>query len=243
MVELTADIAQSYGQAFDRDGTLFKGWSVPCLGMTIVGKLNISGSLDESDTVFIMPGPYITFHGVILLGHLRTVSLTPALSCIASGSEGKDRTALYAAFSGALDLLHCIDEDVQHFKDTTPTFPHADRKFPYVSTLPKYPATSEKVQFRIIARYPDIQDYRHLYFAEISGKKIMVKFTRQYSIELHAFCAERGHAPGILGFGSIPGGWFGIAMDYISIQILRTLPYRPVLPIFATSGLVTCGNL
>ena len=166
--------------------------------------------------MFTMPGPYVAFHGVIFLGKFRTVSLTPMLSCMASGSEGKDREALYAAFSGALDLLHCIDKDVQHFKDITPTFPHADRKFPYISELPKNPATNEKLQFRILTRYPHMQDYRHLYIAEISGKEIIVKFTRRYSIELHAFCAERGHAPGILGFGPIPGGWFGIAMDYMS---------------------------
>ena len=52
--------------------------------------------------------------------------------------------------------------------------------------------------------------------AELRTKQIIVKFTRRYSIEMHAFCAKRGHAPGILGFGQLPGGWSVVAMDYIS---------------------------
>lgn len=222
MVELTAYIGQLHKQSLERHGDSLMGWNLPCLGMTIIGKLSIYGSSDESNIMFFMPGPYITFYGVIFLGQWRTVSLTPTLSCMASGSEGKDREALYAAFSGALDLLRCIDGDAQQFKEAHPTFPHEDRKFPYISELPRFPATSEnkKVQFRILKRHPDIQDYRHLYIAKTSDEKdIIVKFTRRYSIELHAFCAESGHAPGLLGFGTIPGGWFGIAMDYISTAV------------------------
>jgi hypothetical protein len=64
------------------------------------------------------------------------------------------------------------------------------------------------------------QDYRLLYIVEGSDKKqIIVKFTRRYSIELYAFCAGRGHALGILGFGQLPGGWSVVAMDYISPSV------------------------
>jgi hypothetical protein len=50
IVKLTAYVAQSYRQAIVECGALFAGWNVPCLGITIVGKLNISGSLDGSDS-------------------------------------------------------------------------------------------------------------------------------------------------------------------------------------------------
>lgn len=145
------------------------------------------------------------------------VSLTPALSCIASAGEGDDRKALYAAFYGALALLRRIDEDAARFRSAPPQILHAGPRFPYVSALPKYGgAPDEKVHFRILMTHSDVQDYRHLYFAETLHKKqIMVKFTRRYSIALHEFCADRGHAPGILGFGELPGGWLVIAMDYI----------------------------
>lgn len=42
MVELTGYIAYSHKQSLNQYGALFKGWNVPCLGLTVVGKLNIS---------------------------------------------------------------------------------------------------------------------------------------------------------------------------------------------------------
>lgn len=144
------------------------------------------------------------------------VSLTPGLSCIASAGEGDDRKALYAAFSGALDLLRRIDEDAKRFLSKPLKIRHEDYSFPYISALPKFGGSSEEFYFRILRLHPDVQSYRLLYIAETLDKKpIMVKFTRQYSIKLHVFCAERGHAPVIHGFQTLPGGWFVVAMDYI----------------------------
>jgi hypothetical protein len=145
------------------------------------------------------------------------VSLTPALSCVASAGEGDDRKALCAAFSGALDLLCRIDEDANRFLSTPPEIRHLDFKYPYISALPKYDDPSKEVDFLILGLYRDVQSYRLMYVAEtLDSRPIMVKFTRCYSIKLHAFCAERGHAPGIRGFKQLPGGWSAIAMDYIS---------------------------
>ena len=184
-----------------------------------VGKLNISAPSDKSDMIYIL-GPYVTFYAIIYLGQWRVVSLTPTLSCIASACEGDDRKALYAAFSGALDLLVRIDEDAEGFMARPPKLEHENYEFPYVSRLNRYDNSNERIQFRICELYPDMQDYRHLYIAETEtsdgvSNKIIVKFTRRYSIRLHSFCACRGHAPKILGFEQLPGGWFAIAMDYI----------------------------
>ncbi|KAI9449640.1 hypothetical protein BJY52DRAFT_1192413 [Lactarius psammicola] len=203
MVELTGHVAHSHKQSFDKFEGLFKGWNVPCLGLTVVG-------------------PYITFYGIIFLGQWRVVTLTPTLSCMASACDGRDRMALYAAFYGASALLRCIHDDVKHFIDAPPTSPLTDRKLPYVSELPGYPNKNEKIRFRILGNLHDTsQDGgRNMYIAETSDKeKVIVKFTHRYSIELHAFCAERGHAPRIFGFGSIPGGWSVTAMDYIPASI------------------------
>ena len=171
--------------------------------------------------MYIIPGPYVTFHGIIFLGQQwRVVTLTPALSCVGSACEGRDRMALYAAFDGASVLLRCIDDDVRDLISAPPTSSLADRMLPYVSELPRYPNENEKLQFRILRQYHDTQVDRNLYIAETpDAEQIIVKFTRRYSIELHAFCAERGHAPRILGFGSIPGGWSITAMDYISASM------------------------
>ncbi|KAI9449631.1 hypothetical protein BJY52DRAFT_1192401 [Lactarius psammicola] len=208
MIKLIGYVARSHLQSMVRYGfkDLFRVWNVPCLGLTVVG-------------------PHVTFYSITFLGpgKWRIVSLTPTLSCVASACEGRDRMALYTAFSGALTLLHQIDEDVKRHIDTPPTLPHTDRMFPYVSELPNE-HTSRNVRFRILSRHPNTRDYpdHHLYIAktlDVPEKEIIVKFTRRYSIDLHNFCAERGHAPSILGFSSVPGGWFVVAMDYISPSV------------------------
>ncbi|KAH9007210.1 hypothetical protein EDB86DRAFT_3069881 [Lactarius hatsudake] len=208
MIELTGYVARSHKESLDyQSGPLLKGWNVPSLGLTVVG-------------------PYVTFYGIIFLGQCqwRIVPLTPTLSCVGSACEGNDRTALYAAFSGASTLLHHIDEDVRRYCLVPPILPHADRWFPYVSELPRYPTSTEnteneKLRFRILRHLAPEPPNHQLYIAKTlcdPEKTIVVKFTRRYSIELHAFCANREHAPSILGFGQVPGGWFVVAMDYIS---------------------------
>lgn len=217
LVELIGYVAHSHAQSMRRHEELYMGWRVPCLGMTIVGELDFSlGQSDVMYCTYSFPGPYVKFYAIIFLRKLRVVSLTPGLSCIASAGEGDDRNALYAAFSGALDLLRRIDEDAKRFLSKPLTIGHEDYSFPYISALPKFGGSSEEFHFRILRLHPDVQSYRLLYIAETLDKKpIMVKFTRQYSIKLHAFCAERGHAPVIHGFQTLPGGWFVVAMDYI----------------------------
>jgi hypothetical protein len=51
VVELTSYVAHSHAQAMKHHQGLYLGWRVPCLGLTIVGKLDISESLVESDYV------------------------------------------------------------------------------------------------------------------------------------------------------------------------------------------------
>ncbi|KAH8977111.1 hypothetical protein EDB86DRAFT_2863378 [Lactarius hatsudake] len=202
MVELAGYVARSHKGSFDQYKDLFEGWNVPCLGMTVVG-------------------PFITFYGIMFLSRRRQwhiAALTPTLSCVASACEGRDRKVLCAAFRSASILLNRIRDDVDRFVETPPESPLTGHMLPYISELPRYPDMDEnqKFQFQIL-RCHHKRDNRNLYIAKtFDDKEIVVKFTRQYSIELHNFCAERGHAPTIRGFGRIPGGWYVIAMDYIS---------------------------
>lgn len=192
--DLAAYAARSRDILMQHSEGVERGWRTPLLGLSVIG-------------------PSVTFYAIIFLQQWRIVSLTPTLSCIASACEGDDRKSLYAAFAGALTLLRRIDEDATHFISAPPTIQHADPTFPYISALPKYGAPDEKVQFQILRPHPD---NRLMYIAQTLGEQqILVKFTRSYSIALHAFCAGRGHAPGILGFGKIPGGWYVVAMDYM----------------------------
>ncbi|KAH9175160.1 hypothetical protein EDB89DRAFT_2066957 [Lactarius sanguifluus] len=197
-----ADFAAYAARSRDLLMQNFKGvdsrWRTPFLGLTVIG-------------------PCVTFYAIIFLQQWRIVTLTPTLSCVASACEGDDRQALYAAFTGALALLRRIDEDARSLTSALPTIQLVDPNFPYISALPKYRAPDKEVQFRILRCHPD---NRLLYIAEtLEKKQIIVKFTRSYSTALHAFCAERGLAPGLIGFGKIPGGWSVVAMEYYMLSV------------------------
>ncbi|TFK17366.1 hypothetical protein FA15DRAFT_550666, partial [Coprinopsis marcescibilis] len=88
---------------------------------------------------------------------------------------------------------------------------------PAVSKLRKHGAPGY-TEFQIIGCHPSRQDYREVYVARENSNPetlILVKFSRTYCIDLHAFCFSKGHAPRILGFEHLPGGWYGIAMEYL----------------------------
>ena len=71
--------------------------------------------------------------------------------------------------------------------------------FPAVSRLRKYPLSDEYFTFEIQRFLPDRQPNRLLYIAETSEldaeeRLVVIKFSRQYSIELHGLHRERWKA-------------------------------------------------
>jgi hypothetical protein len=152
----------------------------------------------------------------------RLVSLTPALSFIPCASDGRDRRLLYSAFTAASVLQDQIQGDVDSHLTAiprTPAIKDNTHRFPAISELRRYGsplAAPERLKFQIRQRHHDIQNYRWLYFAETEDSQtILVKFVRQYSVSLHAFCSDSGHAPHILAYEKLPGGWQAIAMEFI----------------------------
>lgn len=169
----------------------------------------------------IKQGTDVTFHAIIRLGHqYRIVPLTPTLSCLPSANDGDDRKALHKAFTAASVLLACIIADGPKL-DAAPgpkiLFEH--RFFPAVTRL-KRRGKEGYIDFQIQKFHDDRQSYRLLYIAKTQGteeKEIIVKFTRQYSIELHEYCSTKLRcAPDVLAFDRLPGGWNAVAMEYIS---------------------------
>jgi len=60
---------------------------------------------------------------------------------------------------------------------------------------------------------------RFFYTATTStGDDVVVKFTRRYCPELHSFCADRDHAPRLLGYGTVPGGWKVVVTELIKAE-------------------------
>ncbi|KAG1784738.1 uncharacterized protein HD556DRAFT_199681 [Suillus plorans] len=53
---------------------------------------------------------------------------------------------------------------------------------------------------------------------DAAGSKICIKFVRHYSPEAHEFCASKGHAPKLIAYNPLPGGWNMVIMDVIDID-------------------------
>jgi hypothetical protein len=142
--------------------------------------------------------------------------------------KGRDRNALYRSFTAASVLQARIlkefgVEDVpQKIREVK------DLRLPAVSKLSKWknmdPKSIDSVKFRIKERFSDFAHSQLLYLAETGdGKSILVKFVRQYCSELHEICAASGHAPALLGYERLPGGWYGIAMEYVANAVPITM--------------------
>jgi len=168
----------------------------------------------------------VKFYALVAVDHqYRLVGLTSGLSCIEATSDGRDRKALYRAFAAASVVQARILQEAQRFLIVLPPeIPPTARRFPSITRIHKWPrsADDDYLSFQILEFHPDRQPYRLLYIAETAGperKPILIKFARGYSIVLHHFCAELGHAPRILGFEILPGGWRVIAMEYIASAV------------------------
>jgi serine/threonine protein kinase len=145
--------------------------------------------------------------------------ITPSFPC---NDSVLGRAPVYAAFSATKALLKSIENDAKEFDNLPPLarIPY-NCPFPYVHSLRRFLANDsrqEGLSFRIIKAF-DCAVNRFLYVADddTSGSEpetILVKFTTKYNAELHHFCASHGFAPNLLAFEELPGGWFGIAMEY-----------------------------
>ena len=153
------------------------------------------------------------------------------------------RKYLYRAFTAASVLQAQILEDARklsdartHLRDpTAANIPDHTRRFPAISKLSvsEYgtsSGTGTYLTFEICCPF-DNCPRRLLYIAKRLGADefFLIKFTRQYAIELHDFCAKEGHAPSILGYERLPGGWFAVAMEYIEPDISITKSASDVL--------------
>lgn len=53
-----------------------------------------------------------------------------------------------------------------------------------------------------------------LFIGELEmGKRICVKFVKNYSDKVHSFCASMKVAPALIGFDRVPGGWHMVVME------------------------------
>ncbi|KAG1755294.1 uncharacterized protein EDB91DRAFT_285621 [Suillus paluster] len=86
--------------------------------------------------------------------------------------------------------------------------------------------------------YDETQMFRDrlIFFGETVGdaarKKICIKFVRYYCREAYNFCASKGHAPELIAYKPLAGGWNMVIMDALDIDDGRSMQrpglYRPL---------------
>ena len=176
-------------------------------------------------------GSYVGFGALLFLDHARYVALTPLLPTRSPSGDDTDRPALFHAFRAACVLRHKIHEDMLRVTDEKSGLPPIpNRNLPRIQSIPKWPKPENgELKFDIVAvacQPENIRDWnenRFIYQARTVLGIVLVKFTRRYSPELHDFCAKKGHAPSLLGYGTVPGGWNVVVMESIEHEQDRNL--------------------
>ena len=172
---------------------------------------------------FVFPyrflGAFVQFFGIVVLKQLRVVHLTPMLPLAIPIDDEQSRRDVYLAFKAASIVIAMLRADVQRLLETSelPVIPLESRTLPSITEIkpPSLPAIS----FTLLRRYDEKVPHRNLYVARLGSTNgdIYVKFTQQYSPELHRFCADKGFAPKLLGFERLIGGWIALAMEKVDI--------------------------
>ncbi|KAF9648216.1 hypothetical protein BDM02DRAFT_3115685 [Thelephora ganbajun] len=204
--ELVSYVASSFKEQLrGKHRALFHAWRVPALGMTQIG-------------------PFVQFFGIVMLApQMRVVHLTPMLPLAIPTDDEQSLRNIFLAFKAASIVVAKIQADVRRLlqETTLPEIPLESRELPSVTDIeaPHTSASPSRIKFTLVGRYDQEVVYRNLYHARLdpTNEEIYVKFTRQYSRELHVFCAKRGLAPELLGFERLTGGWFALAMKKVDI--------------------------
>ncbi|KAF9024255.1 hypothetical protein BDZ89DRAFT_989333 [Hymenopellis radicata] len=93
---------------------------------------------------------------------------------------------------------------------TTPPAP----EFPSIDQCQSYPPGNQHMSFKLVDRFESLDD-RLLFTAQTGSTTVLVKFTRSYSPALHTLCHDLGHAPQLLGYQELSGGWFVVVMEFL----------------------------
>ncbi|KAJ7654728.1 hypothetical protein B0H17DRAFT_385197 [Mycena rosella] len=219
-LEAIAYVTQSHAKSTSLHPERYAASRMPVLVLTIQGNspARIVLSLD------VPPGPFVRFYAVILLQRPRVVELTPMLGLRHDGAEPMALTRLFNAFRAACVLQAHIHTDATALlaEDRVSLRPLLDPRFPAVTRVRKFPAgpQDEHLEFELIARLHPSPN-RLLFTATTGTETVLVKFSKTYSVDLHSFCQEAGHAPVLLGYDCVPGGWHVIVMESLDGESLH----------------------
>ncbi|KZT11916.1 uncharacterized protein LAESUDRAFT_710451 [Laetiporus sulphureus 93-53] len=210
-------------------------------------------------SVFPALGSSVGFYALALVDRTKLVALTP-LYCLSTDLEDYwTRPALLKAFRSACILRFHIHNDNQQFMTISNPLP-LQRYLPYVREVAAWPADTTGKVLSITLResahqgatmqYPN----RFIYVGTAKGVpgKVLVKFTHSYFVQLHDFCAARGHAPKLLGYGVDlkklandfhAHGWVHGDLRAANLIVRKTKPEQVQLIDFGWAGDLNAGQV
>jgi len=165
--------------------------------------------------------------------------LTTAIPCHYHDSDIKMRDMLLRHLGAFRNASRSLEQYYQKLTPSGPLDPlsQCNPTYPYPTSFPSGPAMHT---FRYLSEFAS--EYNYIFFGDLNStaaqQSVCIKFTHQYSQDVHRFCAVKGHAPKLHGIQRLPGGFYMVVMDdigedYISLdrfvdgsqEILSSLPY------------------
>jgi hypothetical protein len=120
-------------------------------------------------------------------------------------------TQFFYAFRNAASSLKDYYETLNRKPPLVP-LSIEEAQFPYLVTF-THLLHSTEIHFSLIQQpYPD----KLIFLGVTVPHMILVKFVQHYSKDLHLHCAAMGHAPPLLGFQKLPGGWNMVVMEFMA---------------------------
>ena len=176
-------------------------------------------------------GPQISFSGAVWTTRPNFQVLTPTLPLFCHPTD----TAIYESLVRHFGAFKAAIRSLEQCYDTLKTpalLENLDPQFPDPRTYHSL-ETKTIVNFKYLRQ---IDEKKLLFLGENdNGKRICIKFVRQYSQAVHEKCAQMGIAPKLRGFEEIGAGWKMVVMDALDEE------YQPfdkrILPVGADEHL------
>ena len=165
--------------------------------------------------IVYLAGPHLGFAGCAMTERstLEVFSLVP-LAYHSSHRLAEDNLARHlAALKKALITL----QDYYLSRDSVRSeIPATQSSADPVLRLYPYPTTFRDLRSKqpcLLVYKTTLADRKLLLTAEADNQPICVKFVQRYGEHVHAWCAEQGFAPALIGVERLPGGWIMVVME------------------------------
>ena len=161
-------------------------------------------------------GPYIAFAGATWTEKPNVQILTTAIPCHYHDSDIKMRDMLLRHLGAFRNASRSLEH---YYKELTPSDPsdfllQPNPTYPYPTS---FTSESKKHTFRYLSELAS--EYNYIFFGDLDStaarQKLCIKFTHQYSEDVHRFCATKGYAPKLHAVQRLPGGFYMVVMDDI----------------------------